>query len=62
MEAGVDTRVFKAHSDRRASVPAAKSKGLGISNTLSMADWSQHTTFMAQLYPVTTLLQCLDGK
>lgn len=42
-EAGVDTRVFKAHSVRGASVSAAKEKGVGIPDILDMADCSRDT-------------------
>ena len=68
-EAGVDTRVFKAHSVRGASVSAAMSKGIGVSEILSMADWSNDTTFRRFYYRSTAsnvyaqkVLQSLDGK
>ena len=55
-EAGVDTRVFKAHSARGASVSAAKSKGVGIPDILEMVDWSRDTTsgsfITAGLHPI----------
>lgn len=68
-EAGVDTRVFKAHSVRGASVSAAKNKGVGIPEILDMADWSRDTTFRRFYYRTTTsnnytqsLLRVPDGK
>ena len=68
-EAGVDTRVFKAHSVRGASVLAAKSKGVSIPDIREMADWSRDTTFRKFYYRTTTsnhytqnLLQQVDGK
>lgn len=68
-EAGVDTRVFKAHSVRGASVSAAKSKGVSIPDILEMADWSRDTTFRKFYYRTTTsndytqsLLRTADGK
>ena len=69
LEAGVDTRVFKAHSVRGASVSAAKNKGVKIADILDMADWSRDTTFRTFYYRMTvsndytqSLLQILDGK
>ena len=53
-EAGVDTRVLKAHSVRGASVSAAKNKGVGILEILDMADWSRDTTFRKFYYRMTT--------
>ena len=68
-EAGVDTRVFKAHSVRGASVSAAKSKGVGIPDILEMADWSRDSTFRKFYYRTTNsnaytqnLLRVSDGK
>ena len=68
-EAGVDTRVFKAHSVRGASVSAAKRNGVSLSDILSMADWSQDSTFRRFYYRTTVssdyaqrVLQCSDGK
>ena len=58
-DAGVDTRVFKAHSVCGASVSAAKEKGVGITNILEMADWSRTT--ISNNY-AQTLLQVPDGK
>ena len=68
-EAGVDTRVFKAHSVRGASVSAAKNKGVRIPDILDMADWSRDTTFRRFYYRTTTsnvytqsVLCVSDGK
>ena len=68
-EAGVDTRVFKAHSVHGASLSAAKSKGVSIPDILEMADRSRDTTFRKFYYRTTTsnhytqnLLQPADGK
>ena len=51
--AGVDTRVFKAHSVQGASVSTAKNKGVSLSDILNMADWSQDTTFRRFYYHST---------
>ena len=68
-EGGVDTRVFKAHSVRGASVSAAKNKGVGLSDILHMADWSQVSTFRRFYYRETqsnqyaqSVLRSSDGK
>ena len=68
-EAGVDTRVFKAHSVRGASVSASKNKGVGIPDILDMADWSRDTIFRRFYYRTTTsnvytqsVLRVSDGK
>ena len=68
-EAGVDTRVFKAHSVRGASVSAAKNKGVGLSDILQMADWSQVSTFRRFYYReaqsnqyAQSVLRGSDGK
>ena len=37
-DAGVDTKVFSAHSNRGASMTAAKEKGVALSDILAIAD------------------------
>ena len=54
LEAGVDTRVFKAYSVRGASVSAAKNKGVGIPDILDMVDWSRDTKFRKFYYRTMT--------
>jgi len=48
--AGIDTKVFKAHSVRGASTSAAMDKGVPLSDILSTADWSRDTTFKRFYY------------
>lgn len=44
--AGVDTKVFKAHSVRGASIISSyMAKGVTRSNILETADWSKESTF-----------------
>ena len=52
-EAGVDTKVFKAHSVRGASTSAAMAKGVSISDILQTADWSRESTFKRFYYRTT---------
>lgn len=43
--AGIDTGIFKAHSVRGAATTAAYDKGVPIQQILSLANWSNETTF-----------------
>ena len=44
-KAGIDTKVFSAHSTRSAATSAAKSVGLSISNIMNAAGWTNAGTF-----------------
>ena len=44
-DAGIDIRVFKAHSTRGASSSAARQSGVSVKDILTEADWSRETTF-----------------
>lgn len=44
-KAGIDTKVFGAHSTRAATTSAAHKKGITIDKILSAAGWSNETTF-----------------
>jgi len=50
LEAGIDSRVFKAHSTRRAATSAALSAGISIPEIVCLADWTNETTFKKFYY------------
>ncbi|XP_064461987.1 uncharacterized protein LOC135372255 [Ornithodoros turicata] len=43
--AGIDTRIFQAHSTRGAATSKALDRGVPVSEILKVADWSSDTTF-----------------
>ena len=49
-EAGMNTSIFKAHSVRGAASPAAFNAGVSLKDILSLADWSQDSTFVRFYY------------
>lgn len=44
-DAGIDIRVFKAHSTRGASSSAPRQSGVSVKDILTAAEWSRETTF-----------------
>jgi len=50
LEAGIDSRVFKAHSTRRAATSAALRAGISIPEIVCLADWTNETTFKKFYY------------
>ena len=47
---GIDTTIFSAHSLREAATSTALIQGVSVSEILSMADWSQESTFRKFYY------------
>ena len=47
---GIDTTIFSAHSLRGAATSTALIQGVSVSEILSMADWSQESTFRKFYY------------
>ena len=47
---GIDTTIFSAHSLRGAATSTALFQGVSVSEILSMADWSQESTFRKFYY------------
>ena len=43
--AGINTTIFKPHSTRSAASSAAFSAGVGLSDILEVADWTNESTF-----------------
>ncbi len=50
LEAGVDSKVFKAHSTRGASTSAAARAGISIPEIINLGDWTRETTFKRFYY------------
>ena len=50
LEAGIDSRVFKAHSTRGAATSAALRAGISIPEIVRLADWTNETTFKKFYY------------
>ena len=48
--AGIDSKIFKAHSVRGASTTAAANVFVPLSTIMSMADWSCVSTFRTFYY------------
>ena len=48
--AGIDSKIFKAHSVRGASTTAAANAFVPLSTIMSMADWSSSSTFRTFYY------------
>ena len=44
-QAGIDTKVFGAHSTRSASTSAAKANSVSLETIMKSAGWSQESTF-----------------
>ena len=45
LSAGIDTKIFSAHSYRGASLSSAFAKGVSITDIISAGDWANSTTF-----------------
>lgn len=50
LEAGIDSKVFKAHSTCAAATSAALRAGISIPEIVRLADWTNETTFKKFYY------------
>ena len=52
LEAGIDNKVFRAHSTRGAATSAALRAGFSIPEIVRLADWTNESTFKFYYRPV----------